>query len=50
MSSIEHKPIYTQGYNFSGTGMADRGWKRQFDDPIPLPRGRQLTGRLADLP
>ncbi len=23
--------------------MADRGWKRSFDDPIPLPRGRQLV-------
>jgi hypothetical protein len=22
--------------------VADRGWKRPFDDPIPLPRGRQL--------
>jgi hypothetical protein len=22
--------------------MAERGWKRQFDDPIPLPRGLQL--------
>jgi hypothetical protein len=22
---------------------ADRGWKREFDDPIPLPRGRQLV-------
>jgi hypothetical protein len=21
---------------------ADRGWKRSFEDPIPLPRGRQL--------
>jgi hypothetical protein len=21
---------------------ADRGWKRRFDDPIPLPGGRQL--------
>jgi hypothetical protein len=21
--------------------VADRGWKRPFDDPIPLPRGRQ---------
>jgi hypothetical protein len=21
---------------------ADRGWKRPFDDPIPLPNGRQL--------
>src|SRR5258706_16213352 len=23
--------------------MAKRGWKRQFDDPIPLPRGRQFV-------
>src|SRR5271169_4138712 len=23
--------------------MADRGWKRPFEDPIPLPRGRQLV-------
>jgi hypothetical protein len=23
--------------------VADRGWKRPFDDPIPLPRGRQLV-------
>jgi len=23
--------------------VADRGWKRRFDDPIPLPRGRQLV-------
>ncbi len=22
---------------------ADRGWKRSFDDPIPLPRGRALV-------
>jgi hypothetical protein len=22
---------------------ADRGWKRRFEDPIPLPRGRQLV-------
>jgi hypothetical protein len=21
----------------------DRGWKRRFDEPIPLPRGRQLV-------
>ncbi|SRR5258708_2394058 len=24
-----------------------RGWKRTFDDPIPLPRGRQLEMRLS---
>jgi hypothetical protein len=22
---------------------AERGWKRRFDEPIPLPRGRQLV-------
>jgi hypothetical protein len=27
--------------------LADRGWKRRFDDPIPLPRGRQLV-KLED--
>jgi hypothetical protein len=27
--------------------VADRGWKRRFDEPIPLPRGRQLV-RLED--
>jgi hypothetical protein len=25
------------------TPLADRGWKRAFDEPIPLPRGRQLV-------
>ena len=23
--------------------VADRGWKRRFEEPIPLPRGRQLV-------
>ena len=23
--------------------MVDRGWKRPFEEPIPLPRGRQLV-------
>jgi len=23
--------------------VASRGWKRRFDEPIPLPRGRQLV-------
>jgi hypothetical protein len=23
--------------------MATKGWKRSFDNPIPLPRGRQLV-------
>jgi hypothetical protein len=23
--------------------VADRGWKRPFDDPIPLPRGSQIV-------
>jgi hypothetical protein len=26
-----------------GSLVADRGWKRPFDGPIPLPGGRQLT-------
>jgi hypothetical protein len=32
----------------AGNGViSGRGWKRPFDDPIPLPRGRQLL-RLED--
>src|SRR6059058_3389039 len=27
----------------TGALVANRGWKRRFDDPIPLPRGRQLV-------
>jgi hypothetical protein len=27
----------------TGALVADRGWKRRFDQPIPLPRGRQLV-------
>lgn len=27
--------------------MADRGWKRAFDEPVPLPSGRRLV-TLAD--
>jgi len=23
--------------------ISDRGWKRKFEDPIPVPRGRQLV-------
>jgi hypothetical protein len=23
--------------------MPDKGWQRRFDDPIPLPKGRQLV-------
>jgi hypothetical protein len=23
--------------------MPDKGWRRRFDEPIPLPRGRQLV-------
>jgi hypothetical protein len=26
-----------------GTTVAKRGWQRPFEDPIPLPRGRQLV-------
>jgi hypothetical protein len=31
------------GSRHVGPPVADRGWKRSFDDPIPLPRGRQLV-------
>jgi hypothetical protein len=27
----------------TGAPVADRGWKRHFDEPIPLPRGRELV-------
>ena len=36
--------------------MAAKGWQRPFDDPIPLPRGRQLVtlkdaaGNIMKLP
>jgi hypothetical protein len=29
--------------NRSGPVLAERGWKRRFEEPIPLPRGRQLV-------
>ncbi len=29
--------------NRNGMRMAERGWKRRFDDPVPLPRGRSLV-------
>ena len=29
--------------NASGAALADHGWKRAFDDPIPLPDGRELV-------
>ena len=31
------------GNRRNGALVADRGWKRTFDDPIPLPRGTQLV-------
>jgi hypothetical protein len=31
------------GSRHVGPPVADRGWKRSFDDEIPLPRGRQLV-------
>src|SRR6266446_10278829 len=34
--------IGTSGCHLTGALVADRSWKRRFDDPIPLPRGRQL--------
>jgi hypothetical protein len=40
-ASIEASACRTTGNR--GARVADRGWKRSFDDPIPLPRGRQLV-------
>jgi hypothetical protein len=31
------------GCRLTGALVAERGWKRSFDDAIPLPRGRQLV-------
>jgi hypothetical protein len=36
-------PRFTGWQKSRGTPVADRGWKRRFDEPIPLPRGRQLV-------
>src|SRR6266850_5122049 len=36
-------PMFTGWQKSRGTPVADRGWKLRFDDPIPLPRGRQLV-------
>src|SRR6266403_787036 len=33
----------TSGCRRTGALVADHGWKRSFDDPIPLPRGRYLV-------
>jgi hypothetical protein len=33
----------------SSARVADSGWKRRFDDPIPLPRGRQLVTRMMPI-
>ena len=31
------------GNEGNGALVANHGWKRPFDEPIPLPRGRQLV-------
>jgi hypothetical protein len=41
--SIEFKLICSHRCILAGGVMADRGWKRAFDEPIPLHRGRQLV-------
>src|SRR5438552_4655224 len=44
--AAEGVPIYGRigiGNCPGGARVADRGWQRRFDDPIPLPRGRQLV-------
>jgi len=34
---------FRSGCGSPSTPVADRGWKRRFDEPIPLPRGPQLV-------
>ncbi len=41
--------IGVSGCRLTGALVANRGWKRRFEDPIPLPRGRRLvTLRLSN--
>jgi len=35
--------IGVSGCRLTGALVADRGWKRRFEEPISLPRGRQLV-------
>ena len=42
-ASIEASECHRTGSHRVRPPVADRGWKRRFDDPIPLPRGRQLV-------
>jgi hypothetical protein len=34
---------FRTGFDKKAGAISNRGWKRSFDDPIPLPRGRQLV-------
>jgi hypothetical protein len=36
-------PLYSVTNKSGRSVTADRGWQRPFEDPIPLPRGRQLV-------
>jgi hypothetical protein len=36
-------PLYSVTNKSGHSVTADRGWKRRFEDPIPLPRGRQIA-------
>jgi hypothetical protein len=40
---LSSSPFGPKAAIFASGAVADRGWKRSFEDPIPLPRGRQLV-------
>ena len=42
-SAFDLISMVTKRYSQHRPPVADRGWKRPFEDPIPLPRGRQLV-------
>ena len=42
------RPDWIGNYR-GGARVANRGWKRAFHDPIPLPRGRQLVTLAASI-
>jgi hypothetical protein len=43
----DHRPARISNSTRKAGGISDRGWQREFDDPIPLTRGRPLV-TLAD--
>jgi len=47
-ASIVASACRRTGSRHVGPPVADRGWKRRFDEPIPLPRGRQPREAISN--